>query len=136
MCVRTHTRGDLNSRKESTVTRIVSRTELQAALDQGEVVVLEALPPSYYEQQHIPGARNLPLDDLDALAPLLIPSKDTAVVTYCSNHACRNSKAAAARLELLGYTNVAAYEAGKQDWIEAGLAVDTGADNAVAELTR
>ena len=105
------------------MTKTISRQELQAALHQGDVVVLEALPPAYYEQEHIPGALNLPLDDLDTLAPQLIPSSETAVVTYCSNRACSNSKTAAARLEALGYTNVRAYDAGKQDWIEAGLAV-------------
>ena len=53
-------------------------------------------------------------------------------MTYCSSRACANWKTAAARLEALGYTNVAAYEAGKQDWIEAGLPVETSADKVVS----
>ena len=118
------------------MTRIITRDELRVALDRRDVTVLEALPPAYFAQEHIPGARNLPLDDLDDLAPKLIPDKETVIVTYCSNHACANSKTAAARLEALGYTNVAAYEAGKQDWIEAGLPIETGADEAVLGLAR
>jgi rhodanese-related sulfurtransferase len=115
------------------MTRLITRDELRAALEHGDIVLLEALPPDHYTREHIPGARNLPLDDIDALAPRLIADKRTPVVTYCSNRACANSKTAADRLEALGYADVAAYEAGKQDWIEAGLPVEAGADETVAE---
>jgi rhodanese-related sulfurtransferase len=118
------------------VTRLITRDELRAALEHGDIVVLEALPPDHYTREHLPGARNLPLDYIDALAPRLIADTNTSVVTYCSNRACANSKTAAARLVALGYTNVAAYEDGKQDWIEGGLPVETGADEMVAEFTR
>lgn len=76
--------------------------------------------------QILPGALNLPLDDLDELAPVLVPDKSAAVVTYCSNTSCRNSAMAAERLRAMGYTDVRAYEGGKQDWIEAGLPVESG----------
>jgi rhodanese-related sulfurtransferase len=39
--------------------------------------------------------------------------------------ACPNSKIEATRLEALGYTNVRADEAGKEDWIGAGLPVES-----------
>ena len=112
----------------------ITRDELSAAIEAGAVVVLEALPPMYYEKEHLPGARNLPLDDLEGLAPQLVPDLDAAVVTYCSNTACNNSTMAAARLEALGYTNVREYAEGKQDWIEAGLAVEQGPEDATVSL--
>ena len=65
-------------------------------------MVLEALPTAYFEKEHLPGAQNLPLDDLDGLAPLLVPDKDQAIVTYCSNTVCNNSAVAAARLREVG----------------------------------
>jgi rhodanese-related sulfurtransferase len=103
----------------------ITRSELQEQLAQSKIVVLEALPPQYFEAEHLPGAKNLPLDDLETLAPVLVPDKATPVVTYCTGISCSNSKIAAERLEALGYTDVRAYEAGKADWIGAGLAVES-----------
>ena len=62
----------------------ISRDELRAALDRHDpIVVLEALPLPYFRKHHLPGARNLPPDQVAELAPQLIPSKDTEVVLYC-----------------------------------------------------
>ena len=106
----------------------ISRDALRAALDRREpLVLLEALPPMYFEDAHLPGALNLPHDRVDELAASLIPSKDTRVVVYCANLPCQNSGIAARRLVQLGYTNVREYAEGKQDWIEAGLPVERGA---------
>ncbi len=104
----------------------VNREELRQEIEEGNVVVLEALPPEYYDKEHLPGAQNLPLSDLDQRVARLVPDKDQAIITYCSNDACENSAIAAARLRDLGYRNVRKYPGGKQDWIEAGLAVEAG----------
>ena len=109
------------------MTRTITRTELQSLLaSRHPVTVAEALPPRYYADAHLPGAVNLPLADLETLAPALFPDKAATVVTYCSNLACPNSHQAAERLARLGYTDVRVYAAGKQDWVEAGLPVETG----------
>ena len=105
----------------------ITREELWKALNDGDVVVLEALPQSYFEDGHLPRARNLPLDQLETLAPELAPSKNTAVVTYCSNMQCNNSTIAAERLRELGYTNVRKFPGGKQEWVDAGLPLEQGA---------
>ena len=110
------------------MTMKITRDELKAQLDRGEdVILVEALPPMYYEDAHLPGALNLPHDQVDQLAPTLLPSKDAAIVVYCANAPCQNSGIAARRLAALGYSNVRDYEVGKQDWIEAGLPVERGA---------
>ena len=106
----------------------ISRQELQQLIDADSVVVLEALPPMYFEAGHLPGAKNLPLDDIETLAPVLVPDRTTPVVTYCANLACQNSKIAASRLTALGYTDVRAYEGGKEDWAAAGLPVQVTSD--------
>jgi rhodanese-related sulfurtransferase len=106
----------------------ISRDELRAKLDRGDdLVVLEALPATYFEDAHLPGARNMPHDQVDALAPRLIPSRSTEVVVYCANLPCPNSEIAARRLAALGYTNVREYAEGKEDWIAAGLPIERGA---------
>lgn len=102
------------------MTALISRTELERAIARREVVVVDTLPAAYYDQAHLPGALNLVEGDVHGRARGLIPDKDTAVVTYCSNAACGNSQAVANRLEQLGYTNVRKYRDGIQDWVGAG----------------
>jgi rhodanese-related sulfurtransferase len=104
------------------MTATISRDELVAAL--GSVTVVEALGPMYYEVGHLPGAINIPHTEVDALAPSLLPDHDAAIVMYCSNPQCQNSEIAARRLIALGYTNVRKYAEGKDDWREAGLALE------------
>jgi rhodanese-related sulfurtransferase len=106
----------------------ISRTQLAARLadPHDPVVVVEALGPMYFEDVHLPGARNLPHDRVDELAPSVVPDQGAPVVVYCSNTACQNSVVASRRLAQLGYTHVFEYIEGKQDWIEAGLPVERG----------
>ena len=103
----------------------ITRDELQELINDSAIVLLEALPVNYYDSAHLPGAKNLPLEQIDSLARRLMPDTATAVVTYCAGPACPNSKVAAERLEALGYTNVRAYEGGKEDWTDAGLPLES-----------
>ena len=57
-------------------------------------------------------------------APTLLPDKSAFIVVYCANTPCPNSAIAARTLDALGYTNVAEYVEGKQDWVEAGLPLE------------
>jgi rhodanese-related sulfurtransferase len=110
----------------------ISRQEIQAKLQRKEKVVLvEALPEKYYDQAHLPGAINLPHDQVDQLAPRLLPEKSQEIIVYCANTPCRNSAIAAHRLAALGYTQVREYVEGKQDWIKAGLPTEAAESQAV-----
>lgn len=102
------------------MTALIARAELEHLVATGSAVLVDALPASYYDQQHLPGAVNLVEADVVARAAELLPDHDALVVTYCSNAACGNSQAVATRLEQLGYTNVRKYREGIQDWVEAG----------------
>jgi rhodanese-related sulfurtransferase len=108
------------------MTELISRNELKSALESGTVTVVDALGGSYYEQQHLP--RALPLVEADVLtkAAALLPDKNASIVTYCSNEACSNSQQVATRLAAAGYTNVRKYREGIQDWVEAGLPIESG----------
>jgi rhodanese-related sulfurtransferase len=106
------------------MTNLITRTELERLIATGDVTVVDALPASYYDQAHLPGALNLVESDVAARASSLLPNKDAAIVTYCSNEACGNSQAVANRLERLGYSNVRKYRGGIQDWAEAGNAIE------------
>ena len=104
---------------------LVTRTELAAAIDAGTVTVVDALAGEYHARQHLPGALALALADVDAQAPALLPDRDAAIVTYCSNPACPNSGQVADRLTVLGYTNVRKYREGIEDWVAAGLPTES-----------
>ena len=72
----------------------ITLDELKAAADAGQVTVVDTLGPMYYDAGHIPGAINLPHTEVRERAGDLLPDRDAAVVTYCSNEACRNSAVA------------------------------------------
>lgn len=108
------------------MTALITRDELLAEIEAGTVVVLDALGGDHYAQQHLPGAIELVEADVAERAADLLPDRAAAIVTYCSNPSCGNSQAVANRLEALGYTGVRKYREGIQDWVEAGLPVETG----------
>ncbi|MEU9838444.1 rhodanese-like domain-containing protein [Actinomadura sp. NPDC048032] len=107
------------------MTALITRDELKAAIEAGTVTVLDTLGGEYYAKQHLPGALELVMADVNAQAPTLLPDRDAAIVTYCSNPACANSGQVADRLTALGYTDVRKYREGIQDWVEAGLPTES-----------
>jgi rhodanese-related sulfurtransferase len=107
------------------MTPTISRQDLKAKLDAKALVLIEALAESHYLKGHLPGAINLPHDRVRELAPVLVPDRKTPIVTYCASATCRNSHIAAETLRAMGYTDVSVYAEGKQDWIDAGLPVET-----------
>jgi rhodanese-related sulfurtransferase len=108
------------------VTHLISRDELRQAIEAGRVTVIDALPASYYAQQHLPGALNLTSDEVGNRAAEMLPDRAAPIVTYCTNPACGNSEAVATQLTALGYTNVSKYREGVEDWVAAGLPTQQG----------
>src|SRR3954471_16846666 len=98
----------------------ISREELLGKIQGGEAVALiEALGPAYFADAHLPGAINIPADQVDRLAATLLPDLTAEVVVYCSG-TCENAQIVAARLDDLGYERVGVYRGGKEDWVEHG----------------
>ena len=103
----------------------ISRDDLKNLIDSGKTpIIVEALPREYYEAEHLPGAINIPHDEIQAKAAQVISDKSAAVVVYCASAECKNSHMAAESLRQLGYTRVYEYVEGKKDWKEAGLPVE------------
>lgn len=62
-----------------------TREELKEKMDRGdEIVVVDTLGEEYYQQSHLPGAINLPLEEIDR-AEQVLPDKEAEVVVYCMN---------------------------------------------------
>jgi rhodanese-related sulfurtransferase len=109
------------------MTKLIDRDALTRKLAGANPPVLaEALPEKYFSDWHLPGARHLPHDEVERLAAKVLPDKSAEIVVYCASRNCQNSHIAAAKLEQMGYQDVAVYAGGKQDWSEAGLAVERG----------
>lgn len=116
--------------KEIAMITTLSRTELYAEMTNGNgIVLVEALPTPYYRKVHLPGARNIPPDDVDAIAPRVLPDKSAPIVVYCMDRACPSSGEVAERLVSLGYRDVRHYREGKADWLAAGLPTERGRDD-------
>lgn len=108
------------------MTDLITRHDLQAAIEAGTVTVVDALGGEYYAKQHLPGAIPLVEDEVADRAGTLLPDRAAPIVTYCSNPACPNSHRVADKLIALGYTNVRTYREGIEDWTAAGLHTDSG----------
>ena len=66
--------------------RTISRDELKRKIDNGDQFVLvETLAPDKFGRAHLPGAINLPPDQLRQLAPERLPDKDADIVVYCAS---------------------------------------------------
>jgi rhodanese-related sulfurtransferase len=110
---------------ETVMTKLITREELQQRLSsENPPTLVEALPEKYYRDGHLPGARHLPHTEVAERAATVLPDKHADVVVYCASASCQNSHIAAKVLEQRGYTRVAVYAGGKQDWTEAGLQLE------------
>jgi rhodanese-related sulfurtransferase len=101
--------------------RRVTLDELRALLDADAVTLVEALPATAYDAEHIPGAVNVPDELSEDMAETIAPDRTRTVVVYCSGPSCSRSKVTAAAFVRLGYTDVRVYPGGKAEWIQAGL---------------
>ena len=67
-------------------------------------ILLDVRTEEEYDEGHIPGAVNLPNEDIGTDEPELLPDKEQVILVYCRSG--RRSKEAAGKLAALGYTRV------------------------------
>ena len=95
--------------------------ELMARLIDGSVLVLDVRPEREYRAGHIPGARSVPVDALEAALQTL--PKDREIVAYCRGPYCVFSDEAVALLRSRGYRAYRLRQ-GLPDWRAAGMPVE------------
>jgi mannose-6-phosphate isomerase-like protein (cupin superfamily) len=103
---------------------LITRDELQSALADDSVTVVDALPPAPYGQRHLPGAINLAEEDIDGRLDEVLKDRSAAIVTYSTDADCTRAPELARRLESLGFTDVRLYREGIEDWVGAGLPIE------------
>lgn len=100
----------------------ISREELRQRLQEGGMTLLDVRSPQEFAQGHLPGAINIPLEELEQrLAEL---AADQELVAYCRGPYCVLSQNAAVLLRAKGF-KVRRLDQGFTDWQAAGLRVET-----------
>lgn len=101
----------------------ITRDELKEKLDSNEDLhLVNVLSRENFEEQHIPGSINIPMDQLEDEARDRF-DEDDEIVVYCASESCQASPKAAKLLANMGFDNVKDYEGGMKDWADAGLDV-------------
>ncbi|MBI1795618.1 MAG: metalloregulator ArsR/SmtB family transcription factor [Candidatus Eisenbacteria bacterium] len=125
---------DLGASQLAEVRMLVARREtgddaplaldaLRDRIARGDLVLLDARPEREYRAGHIPGALNIPVDELAERLHVLPIEHE--VVVYCRGPYCAFSDEAVVILRAHGHAARRA-AAGLPDWRAAGLAVETG----------
>ena len=100
----------------------VSRLALLERLRDGSVTLLDVRPADEFARGHLPGALNIPLDQLDAAMGSF--TENVPVVAYCRGPYCVLSYDAVAQLRARGVQAIR-LEDGYPEWKAAGLPVET-----------
>jgi len=99
----------------------VTREELLQRSRNGLVTILDVRPGDEFAANHLPGAINIPLDQLEVRIGDLDPEQE--IVAYCRGPWCVLSFEAVAKLRARGF-NVRRLEDGFPEWRAAGLPVE------------
>lgn len=99
----------------------ISREELLKRMRSGNVTLLDVRPEEEFHLGHLPGAVNIPVEELEQrLADL---PKDQEIIAYCRGIYCALSVDAVMALRRRGY-DANRLTDGFPDWVEAGLQVE------------
>ncbi len=71
------------SAAKSSLVPEISREELQRRLHDSSLTIIDVLPRESYVDAHIPGALNLPLEQLADHARELLPDPAAEIAVYC-----------------------------------------------------
>ena len=74
----------METAREMSMVENITREELKAKIDRGEdFVLVDTMPERYYRHSHLPGAINVPADEVRERAPELLPDKNAEIIVYC-----------------------------------------------------
>jgi rhodanese-related sulfurtransferase len=68
----------------SSEVREISRDEINRRLRDPALIVVDVLPQEAYAAEHISGAVNLPLAEVEKRALQVLPDRDADIATYCA----------------------------------------------------
>jgi rhodanese-related sulfurtransferase len=107
----------------------ISLNELDTLMKNKDApVVINVLDRSAFEQEHIPGSINIPIEEKDFMKQVQnrVQDKSRPIVVYCASTECPASHHAAEKLESEGYKNILCFKGGMEEWTNAGKKVEAG----------
>jgi rhodanese-related sulfurtransferase len=112
---------------------MVTRIDVDDVLDlvADGAPLIDVLPSSVYEQAHLPGAINVPLETFQP-EHVVDLDRDAPVIVYCFDQHCDLSGRASRRLEHEGFKQVFDLVGGRATWTALGLPTE----GAVADRRR
>jgi rhodanese-related sulfurtransferase len=105
--------------------------ELKKLMAEKQVVVVDVRSADAYNNGHIKGSINLPLDKIQAGDYKDLP-RDKRIITYCSCGAEQSSATATSLLEKAGFKNGATLLGGTNAWQQSGGEMEKNAPKAKA----
>ena len=81
--------------------------------DEKNYIILDVRRPDEYAEGHIPGAINVPNEEIGTVKIAELPDQSQLILVYCRSG--RRSKEASEKLVKLGYTNIVEF-GGILDW--------------------
>ena len=103
-------------------TGTLNANDAVALMNRQKAVVIDMSDAKEFAEGHIVGAKNLPLDELEAKLPGAVKNKALPVIFVCPNGARANRAVAVAKK--LGYENAQSLTGGMGAWRAAGLPVE------------
>lgn len=117
-------------------TLVVEPDEAQALFVTQSAIFVDARARAIFEEGHIQGAFNLPVEDIDnyfeAFSATVPP--EATIVAYCDGESCNSSKELALALLDRGYPNVHVLVNGWTVWQQRNLPIEKG-DARSSEIT-
>ncbi|MEJ7601573.1 MAG: rhodanese-like domain-containing protein [Kofleriaceae bacterium] len=110
----------VSSEERATVKELTPREVADMLAANRAMTIIDANPREIFDEGHLPGARWLAGDDVQAVLPA---DRSSLVVFYCYSVACGASHAAAKSAIDAGWTQVARMPAGITGWKSAQLVV-------------
>jgi len=88
-------------------------------------LILDARPLDFFQLEHIPEAKSLPVDEYEKLVSKVLkgyPPFDPIII-YCEGGTCQDSPVLARKIREAGWLNINVYTGGINEWREKGMPV-------------
>ena len=91
-------------------------------INREKAVVIDVCGAAEYAAGHVVGAKNVPLNELEARLPAVVKNKALPLVIVCASGG--RAQQAAAMAQKLGYANAQVLSGGMKAWAAAGMPVE------------
>jgi rhodanese-related sulfurtransferase len=110
----------------SLATRKVDFPEVYQIWKKREAIFVDARPVSAFQQGHLPGAINVPVNNIEQALSVLPMDRGVRLITYCGSIECPNSYQLMRALLGYGYHRVQFFPRGVRGWVALGYPLEKG----------